>query len=208
MVVGFEDYDPSMMPMRETREARETRDIREEYKFGSKSKKESFIPKPGQRVLRGEYAGTQEQQINEFITGESVPIKKWPKVRFHNGVTCVVYAECSITQLGDEEPYSLLSRTQLPLAPAWAMTVHKSQSLTLDRVIVDLSRAFEEGQVYVALSRATGLSGLKIEGGGQFLRDRLMVNAEVAAFLREKFGDVYGALEAETEQIDDSGEAI
>lgn len=198
VVCGFEPYDPEMMP---------TRDKKQMESFMSKMSKkarDSWEPKQGQRVLRGEQAGLQEREIKDFIASDSAPIKMWPIVRFHNGQKRTVYAECTVTQLGDEEPYSILARTQIPLAPAWAMTVHKSQSLTLDRVIVDLSRAFEEGQVYVALSRATGLAGLKIEGGGQFLRDKIMVNAEVSAFLREKFGDIYGPIEAEG--VDEGGE--
>lgn len=185
VVCGFEDYDPKKMPMKETTDARGRKKIE---------------PQPGQRMLRGEHAAVQESEIKNFIGSESAPVKKWPVVRFHNGIRRTVYAECSISQLGDEEPYSLLVRTQIPLAPAWAMTIHKSQSLTLDRVIVNLSKAFEDGQVYVALSRATGLNGLKIEGDGDFLRNRLMVNPEVAAFLKEKFGDIYGATESDDEE--------
>ncbi|ROW06712.1 hypothetical protein VPNG_06746 [Cytospora leucostoma] len=177
LIKGFEEYDAKKLPIREVYDAR------------GKKKVEA---KPGQKVIRGEHAAVQEGEIKNFIISESAPIKKWPIVRFHNGEVRTVYAECSISQLGDEEPYCLLARTQIPLAPAWAMTIHKSQSLTLDRVIVNLSKAFEEGQVYVALSRATGLGGLKIEGDGDFLRSKLMVNTEVAAFLREKFGDIYG----------------
>lgn len=181
LIKGFENYDPENMPIRETYDAR------------GKKKTEA---KPGQRAVRGAHADVQEAEIRNFITSESAPIKKWPIVRFHNGVVRTVYAECSIAQLGDDEPHCLLARTQIPLAPAWAMTIHKSQSLTLDRVIVNLSKAFEEGQVYVALSRATGLEGLKIEGDEGFLRTKLMVNPEVSAFLKEKFGDIYGVTAA------------
>lgn len=50
--------------------------------------------------------------------------------------------------------------TQIPLILAWAVTVHKAQGKTFDRVIIDLPQSFAHGQTYVALSRATSLGGL------------------------------------------------
>ena len=60
-------------------------------------------------------------------------------------------------QIEEEE---LGSFRQYPLRLAWAITIHKSQGLTFDKLIIDAENAFANGQVYVALSRCTTLEGL------------------------------------------------
>lgn len=61
---------------------------------------------------------------------------------------------------GKLEQENLGSFTQFPLRLAWAITIHKSQGLTFERVMIDAGAAFSSGQVYVALSRCTSLEGI------------------------------------------------
>jgi ATP-dependent DNA helicase PIF1 len=55
-----------------------------------------------------------------------------------------------------------LRTRQVPLILAWALSVHKSQGQTLERVKVDMKSTFEKGQAYVAVSRATTMEHLQI----------------------------------------------
>jgi len=70
-------------------------------------------------------------------------------------------------------------RQQVPLILAWALSIHKAQGQTLQRVKVDLGRVFEKGQAYVALSRATCQAGLQVS---RFDPQKVMVHPKVIEF--------------------------
>ena len=87
------------------------------------------------------------------------------------------------------------SFTQIPLRLAWAVTIHKSQGLTFDKLIIDAAQAFAHGQVYVALSRCTSLEGL-------VLKTRIPSNALVNDCSVDQFVEHIPELEPTQEKVD------
>ncbi|MEO6536635.1 MAG: AAA family ATPase [Candidatus Paceibacterota bacterium] len=94
--------------------------------------------------------------------------------------------------------------TQVPLRLAWAITVHKSQGMSMDAAAIDLSRAFEYGQGYVALSRVRSLAGLHVLGWSE---SALMVHPLVAS-RDEGFRDLSEAAEVSFAALEESGERV
>lgn len=86
---------------------------------------------------------------------------EYPMVRFDNGH--IVVMQPAAWEMMDGETV-LASVKQVPLRCAWAITIHKSQGMTLDRARMDLRRTFAPGMGYVALSRVESMDGLYLDG--------------------------------------------
>ena len=85
-------------------------------------------------------------------------------------------------------------RAQLPITWAWAMTIHKSQGMTISRLEVHLSNAFAAGQAYVALSRATGFAGLELSA---FDKSAIIADKDVLEFYSRHMSET---IDPETER--------
>lgn len=135
---------------------------------------------PNEEILELK-VGAQVMFIRNDASGER---------RYYNGklaeVTALSHDEIQVLIEGDDETYTLKketwenkrynlkpdksideevlgSFTQYPIRLAWAVTIHKSQGLTFDRVIIDAGQSFASGQVYVALSRCRTLEGIVLK---------------------------------------------
>lgn len=112
--------------------------------------------------------------------------KEYPVVRFHAVDGSPRVLQCVPEEWKSELPTGEVqaSRKQVPLILAWALSIHKAQGQTLERVKVDLGKVFEKGQAYVALSRATSQGGLQVL---RFEKHKVMAHPRVVEFYNKLY---------------------
>lgn len=84
-----------------------------------------------------------------------------PIVRFENGIQVMINKRVHQIYQGEDV---IATRCQYPLRLGWALSIHKSQGMTIPLLDVDLTRSFATGQSYVAISRARTIEGLRVRG--------------------------------------------
>lgn len=132
------------------------------------SKAEDTTPRQRRSVL-----SAVENLAPEGYEGWQIPLVNGSVgqvVGFEDGFPVVQFARGYMRRIGphtfDGEAghFGRYSRSQVPLKVAWAMTIHKTQGLTLDSGELDLSKVFDPAQLYVALSRFRSLHRVKLSG--------------------------------------------
>ncbi len=117
-------------------------------------------------------------EVIEFERGTEYPV-----VEFSNGKVVTMQPDTWELRDGDKKRASI---SQIPLRLAWAITIHKSQGMTLDRARIDLRKAFVEGMGYVALSRVKNLYNLYLHGINQMALRVSPVALEIDTLLQNR----------------------
>jgi ATP-dependent exoDNAse (exonuclease V) alpha subunit len=126
-------------------------------------------------------------------------VTNYPIIETHDGRTITVAPVEWAVEEGGKARAKIM---QVPLRLAWAITVHKSQGMSMDAAAIDLSRAFEYGQGYVALSRVRSLEGLHILGWSE---SALIVHPQIVA-QDEEFRDASESADGMFAELETSGE--
>ena len=123
---------------------------------------ENLVIKPGALVMAVKNS-PQKLYANGSIgtVVDFEPLTEYPVVEFRDGRRVTMVPDVWELRDGERKRASI---SQVPLRLAWAITVHKSQGMTLDAAKIDLRKAFVEGMGYVALSRVRDLDNLYLYG--------------------------------------------
>jgi len=133
------------------------------------------------QVSKPEDLNPEQTKLRNSIIAQANTAQIYPLVRFAiaDGTTRDLLCQREPWKIELPNGEVQASRSQIPLILAWALSIHKAQGQTLERVKVDLRKVFEKGQAYVALSRATNMQGLQVMG---FDPSKVMAHDRVRSF--------------------------
>jgi ATP-dependent DNA helicase PIF1 len=136
-----------------------------------------------ERVKKRIKAFGRELERSTSTSGDNT---EYPLVRFHavDGTERVLLMVPEDWKVETPKGEVQAQRKQIPLILAWALSIHKAQGQTLERVKVDLGKIFEKGQAYVALSRATTQEGLQVLN---FRKEKVMAHPRVIGFYNKLY---------------------
>jgi len=133
--------------------------------------------------------------------------KKLPVVEFKDGKIYTISPQCWVQEFGLEKPYSLLSRTQLPLVAGYAITVRETIGMVLDTAVMDLQDGTTVGEVYTAATRVRRLQDMTMDTVPEVQK----WFGDVLVFMDDLFGvaeDANGAhieeVESDHDELDES----
>ena len=123
---------------------------------------ESLVLRRGALVMAVKNS-SDKQYVNGSVgvVVDFEPLTEYPVVKFRNGREITMIPDTWELRDGEQKRASI---SQVPLRLAWAITIHKSQGMTLDSAKIDLRKAFVEGMGYVALSRVRDINHLYLYG--------------------------------------------
>ncbi|MFD2146225.1 helix-turn-helix domain-containing protein [Mucilaginibacter antarcticus] len=163
--------------------------------------------KPGARVM---LLTNDRSKIKKYYNGKMAIVHKIEPskltIDFGNGDLLEVEEEIwfNLRQRPELETQTVIDEQlgtfqQFPVKLAWAITIHKSQGLTFDDLVIDASETFAEGQVYVALSRLRTLDGLSLKSplGPNLIK----INKRVKSFMEQNAGTLLSETELKRSQL-------
>ena len=151
---------------------------------------ENLTLKPGAKVMFLRNDSTDGHRFYNGMTGRVVSMSDNSVSVLPDGSPTAIEVEPVVWENGryvvDDDTGAIRLETdgsfsQIPLRPAWAITIHKSQGLTFDRAIIDAASAFAPGQAYVALSRCRSLEGMLL--GSPLTPSAIIVDHTVNDFI-------------------------